>query len=725
MDFPLIWAAATEAASSGVTFSTVLNVIWCVFLVLVGVNLLIIVHEFGHFIVARMCGVRCDKFYIWFDIYGWKIFKFKWGDTEYGLGVLPLGGYVKMLGQEDNPGAIKAEIERAKAAQNGETSEQTDGQSNGENSNGEQPAKAEGEQQAPSPYTPEQLEEMLYAKDSYLSKSVPQRLAIITAGVIMNAVLAFVCAIIAYSYGAESVPPVIGKTFTGSAAWQGGLQPGDRILSVDGKNISTFQEITESIVRATSKESLFLVQRPGVETPVELMIAPSMGGKALVATTGSQALGELVVGGLSAPNYMEKTEDMKKIKAGDRLLAVNGRTLASYDEYLDLRNRLRGEPLTYTFEKKGGSETYEATLPPVKQHTVGLSFTAGPIFAMLEQGNQLGFQKDDQILRVDDVPVDPLKFASMIYDKSQAGGGATSFLVLRGNEQLTLEINIPAHGKEYNMMTGGFNPNGGSDILGIAFQILPTVSASDDEKLVGSELKKFAIVGEIPKSLQKSGLGKKIDDGYEVSYEQFENSMFNFYDLMYMTLQMFPTETQVRITATQADGKVIESTLPITASDDWTIPGRYLEFPSLTETIKAENFADAVSKGSRKAVRDLTLVYHFVRNLLMNFTGDARVSPKGLGGPITIVKMAYNFADMGLGQYLLFLCLLSANLAVLNILPIPVLDGGHVVFLLYEAIFRKPPNETVQIILSYIGLLLLLALMVWVFALDLGFIKRF
>ena len=84
--------------------TTILTVTKAVLLVLVGVNLLIIVHEWGHFIVARMCGVKCEKFYIWFDIFGWKLFKFKWGDTEFGFGVLPLGGYVKMLGQEDNPG---------------------------------------------------------------------------------------------------------------------------------------------------------------------------------------------------------------------------------------------------------------------------------------------------------------------------------------------------------------------------------------------------------------------------------------------------------------------------------------------------------------------------------------------------------------------------------------------------------------------------------------------
>ena len=70
-------------------WTNVISVAWRVLLVLLGVNMLVIVHEFGHFIVARMCGVRCDKFYIWFDAYGFKLFSFKWGDTEYGLGWVP------------------------------------------------------------------------------------------------------------------------------------------------------------------------------------------------------------------------------------------------------------------------------------------------------------------------------------------------------------------------------------------------------------------------------------------------------------------------------------------------------------------------------------------------------------------------------------------------------------------------------------------------------------
>src|ERR1700750_80468 len=78
-----------------------------------GLGFVIFVHELGHFLVAKACGVKCEKFYLGFDIYGLKIFHFQWGETEYGIGILPLGGYVKMLGQDDNPN--NAADERARA----------------------------------------------------------------------------------------------------------------------------------------------------------------------------------------------------------------------------------------------------------------------------------------------------------------------------------------------------------------------------------------------------------------------------------------------------------------------------------------------------------------------------------------------------------------------------------------------------------------------------------
>ncbi|MBN1396393.1 MAG: site-2 protease family protein, partial [Pirellulales bacterium] len=79
-----------------------------------GLGFVIFVHELGHFLVAKLCGVKCEKFYLGFDVAGLKFCKFQWGETEYGIGIIPLGGYVKMLGQEDNPARLREEIERAR-----------------------------------------------------------------------------------------------------------------------------------------------------------------------------------------------------------------------------------------------------------------------------------------------------------------------------------------------------------------------------------------------------------------------------------------------------------------------------------------------------------------------------------------------------------------------------------------------------------------------------------
>ena len=112
---------------------------------------------------------------------------------------------------------------------------------------------------------------------------------------------------------------------------------------------------------------------------------------------------------------------------------------------------------------------------------------------------------------------------------------------------------------------------------------------------------------------------------------------------------------------------------------------------------------------------------HFDSLVEINISAEVR---QFLGGPIEIAKQAGKSAEEGLGRFLLFLTMLSANLAVINFLPIPVLDGGHMVFLMYELVRGKPPSENVVAALSYIGLVLLLSLMLFVFGLDLGLIAR-
>ena len=130
--------------------------------------------------------------------------------------------------------------------------------------------------------------------------------------------------------------------------------------------------------------------------------------------------------------------------------------------------------------------------------------------------------------------------------------------------------------------------------------------------------------------------------------------------------------------------------------------------------LKADSIGKALPMGARETRDSVMQVYGFLRRI------GTRISPMGLGGPITIAAEAGHQADRGFAALLIFLTMLSANLAVINFLPIPILDGGHMVFLLAEAVMRKPVSERVQLGFTYLGLAFILSLMIFVFGLDLG-----
>lgn len=138
---------------------------------LVVLGLVIFVHELGHFLVARWAGVRVDRFAIGF---GPALFSIRHGETEYALCLIPLGGYVRMLGQTDTP----------------EVEEQTDDER------------------------------------SYQNKSVGARMAIISAGVVMNILFGFACFAVAYQIGVDYQPAVIGTTIPALPAWKAGISGG-------------------------------------------------------------------------------------------------------------------------------------------------------------------------------------------------------------------------------------------------------------------------------------------------------------------------------------------------------------------------------------------------------------------------------------------------------------------------------------------------------------------
>ncbi|MCX7426010.1 MAG: RIP metalloprotease, partial [Planctomycetia bacterium] len=185
--------------------------------------------------------------------------------------------------------------------------------------------------------------------------------------------------------------------------------------------------------------------------------------------------------------------------------------------------------------------------------------------------------------------------------------------------------------------------------------------------------------------------------------------------LVLEAMQVMPPGSSVKL---ELEGKG-EATLAVVDSPDWHNPDRGFRFEAMTFMRKAESASEAIRLGGEETWESATQVLVFLDRLL-----SGQISPKALGGPVAIATAAGRSAAQGMPEFLLFLTFLSANLAVINFLPIPVLDGGHMAFLTWEAIRGKPADERVQLALSYLGLLFILGLMLWVIGLDVHLIPR-
>ena len=193
---------------------------------------------------------------------------------------------------------------------------------------------------------------------------------------------------------------------------------------------------------------------------------------------------------------------------------------------------------------------------------------------------------------------------------------------------------------------------------------------------------------------------------------KFDDPSVNNYAHAFWLMQLLP-KRKVTV-AYSDDGKEVEAEVVPVPDPEWPLPIVGVRFEDERLMEKAETFAEACAMSIKHTRTSALNIYLTLRSLV---TG--RVSYKELHGPIGIAKTAYRFAQEGFVAMLLFLGFLSVNLAVLNFLPIPVLDGGHMVFLIWEACTRKKPNEKFLIGATYIGFAFLLCLMALVLYLDL------
>ena len=187
---------------------------------------------------------------------------------------------------------------------------------------------------------------------------------------------------------------------------------------------------------------------------------------------------------------------------------------------------------------------------------------------------------------------------------------------------------------------------------------------------------------------------------------------------MFMDLvQRLPADAQVKLTYQRGDETLTAELTPQVVPGSFE-PERGFQFDPIQKIRIASSFGEQVELGFNETVNSLGMVFRFLRKL------GTQVPLTSLGGPITIAQAAGYSAFEGMGKLLVFLTMLSANLAVINFLPIPLLDGGHMVFLAWEGLRGRPAGEKFVVALHTVGFVFIISLMLFVLSLDLGLIPR-
>ncbi|MBK7877551.1 MAG: site-2 protease family protein [Planctomycetes bacterium] len=584
-------------------------------LVALGIGGVIFLHECGHFFAARWCGVRVECFSLGF---GPKLFGWKRGPTTYQLALLPLGGYVKMAGEEGS---------------------------------------ADGR---PAP-------------DELPSKSVGQRFLIYSGGVIANVLTGLIVFPILFAYGVPFQEPVVGGVTPGGPAWNAGIETGSTIVRVNDRKITKFGDIaTEVALGSPEHAEVEYLDPNGARHVVGLVPAydEGMGAYTLGLAPGYDRQGKISV----EPNSAAARAGLAE---GDRLVAVeSGVPGLTTLEALRLLNA-ESAPVKGTFEREGRS--FEATIaleedPAPAPARLGIQPVASRVVALRANPTvqALGLAKDDRLLAVNGRPI------RLEHDLVRALAGAQERVrleFLRGDEPKSAEtgpLDAAAALRFARDVAVSFDTES-TRVSVLAGSPAALAGVLDGDRIV-------QIDGAEPKAWEdvRAAIQKKKEGTLPLVVEREEAGAKRFVEL---TATLAPGHSRSYGFGPQAAMYVYQVSGPVEAvKEGWLASWTFLEEGWLT----------------------------------LKRIANRQVSGDNIGGIITIGVVSKKFADSGIVSLLFFLCMLSMNLAFLNVLPIPVLDGGHLLFLLIEKVKGSPVSEKVLGYSQMVGIVLILSLMVYV-----------
>jgi regulator of sigma E protease len=655
--------------------------IFMIVLLVFGFGFIVFFHELGHFLAAKWADVKVEQFAVGFGqaLISWRsgvgltwgnterrMEKLKdaaaatgqpppvFGDTEYRLNWMPLGGYVKMLGQDDL--APNAGVDDPRA---------------------------------------------------YNKRPVGKRMVIVSAGVVMNLLLALIGFFALFLHGFKELAPVVGTVQCGSPAQQAGLQAGDRIISLDGSPILGFNKLMMRV--ATSRRGVLpiVIRRPGVDHDIELSITPAYGasdnGMPMIGVTPAPEMESSLIAG--KPLTAKEQEDLKDLppivsefKAGDAVTAIDGEPVNPATDYFKLDRALQasgGKAVPVTVTSTDGSK--RQVLIPVRfgepfngQDT---NFFAGlepraAVFGPMEDSPLRGFVKPGDVIVgisvVGDpaiVPIDSpgLKAIQAATDAAGKVGEKVVFALLRGTQRVLTSPTVPSlsfannkKGLGVGLVMDTANPVIGETDAGTAAEEAKVAPGATILKLDGKPVANWFDVHAIlatAKAGQDVGL---VTDKGAYTLHLSEDDVQGIHDRLYAT----------------------------DATSAWK---------ELEETRRTANIITAARWGADETGEVLTEAYLTLHRIM-----SGRVSARNLSGPIGIFHLGTEAADRGVDWLLWFLSMISVNLAVVNFLPIPIVDGGLFVFLIIEKLQRRPISPKVQTVAQVVGLALIVSVFLFV-----------